>query len=397
MPQNRSNHQAPKGDRIVRMKELPTIRTSDRTLFRRCRRKWALTSHLKGGYRPRITPPYFWLGTGCHFALQDYHGWNDYGDPVAALNAYVEAQRKFTQRTEYELPEDWQEQHTLGQGILRHYLTWEARRSDNLEVPKIETLWEDGEPQVEVKIQIPMTLDDDTDFMYSATIDRICKVRNAGDTDDDSDVQLYIEDYKFYKAFDAQPLEWNQQLSAYIWAANKLFVDTKYSVIGGIITQFKKVLPQEPRILSSGRISTDKTQATTADMYKRALLDVYGDLSRVPKGNMDCLNHLVMQEMPHFDNFIRRDFTTRTPIQRDNEELKIQMEAHDMLDPQLPLYPNMTRDCTWDCNMRDVCLMIDRDDDWEAVVKLEHTNATSSEDNWQEYLPTPQQPTTNWG
>ncbi len=40
-----------------------------------------------------------------------------------------------------------------------------------------------------------------------------------------------------------------------------------------------------------------------------------------------------------------------------------------MCNPNLPLYPNPTKDCSWDCNFRDICIMVDRDDDWEYALQ----------------------------
>ena len=127
-------------------------------------------------------------------------------------------------------------------------------------------------------------------------------------------------------------------------------------------------------------------------MYKQALVDLYGSVDNAPFANIECLNYLTEQEGPHFDRFIRRDFTTRNQTQLVAEEVKVNDEATDMLNQDLPLYPNATRDCSWDCNMRDICLMIDRGEDWQHVLGLEYiegnTATTTDEDDWKEYLPT---------
>lgn len=345
------------------------IRTSDRATFRRCRRKWHLTSHLRQGLRPRVEPPYFWLGTGGHFALEDHHGYNYYESPVVAFNAYVEAQEKWASKNRaVELPEDYEEQADLGRGILENYLIWAKDRDT------YETVWIDDEPQCEINLQLPLN----DDVVYSATLDRL--VRINGD--------LWIVDYKFNKQFDTAPLEWNGQMSAYIWAASAVYDEP---IMGGILWQFRKAIPAAPKVLSNGTISTSKSQNTTRSKYKEALMLLYGDLERVPLANIECLNALTQKETPDYDKYIRREATFRTQMQQQSEGTKILMEIRDMKDPKLPLYPNPTKDCSWDCSVKDLCLMIDSDDDWESYIRQEFIHErrapTEGRDDWRDYLP----------
>lgn len=380
------------------------IRTSDRELFRRCRRKWELTSHLRQAWRPKEQTPYQWLGSGGHYALEDWHGYNYYESPVNAFNAYVEAQKRWAKRGGPQLPDDWDQQAIVGEGVLKYYIEWSEARQP------LNTLWVNGEPQCEVKITLDMwkvrpnwytdypesgsyiTLEDpweNTDdreldpspqpLVYTATLDRVVE----------EDGELWVEDYKFNKQFYNIPLEWNQQLSAYIFLANAVY---SRSVAGGILTQFRKEVARPPRILQSGKLSTAKGQSTTHTLYRQALIDMYGSVDRAPISNVDYLNYLVGSRGPESDKFIRRDRTHRSHIQQLAEADKILLEVVDMTNPNLPLYPSPTKDCHWDCHMRDTCLMIDREDDWmgylEANYDSPQTQSGMQDDEWRKYLPT---------
>ena len=86
------------------------------------------------------------------------------------------------------------------------------------------------------------------------------------------------------------------------------------------------------------------------------------------------------------DNFIRRDRIRKTPEQIANTGAKILLEVEDMINPELAHYPNMTKDCSWDCSFRDVCTMMDRDDDWESLLNETTKERSEERDTWRKHL-----------
>ncbi len=320
------------------------------------------------------TPSYFWIGTGGHYALEDYHGYNRFGHPVEAFNSYVSASKEYQRKHGYGLPDDWEEQATLCQGILEYYLKWIENREPH------NTVWIDGEPQVEVKCEIPLPeIPPPPGYdvvVYQLTMDRLVEI----------DGEYWITDYKFLKAFRQAALAFDQQMSAYIWGASTIF---DKPIAGAIYHEFRKAIPCEPKILSSGRLSHAKNQGTTHRMYREALKAMYGDVNKAPKQNMDCLQQLAYQESAEADNFIKRTPTRRNQQQMEATGSTILMEAKDMCDPDLPLYPNPTRDCTWDCSLQDICLMVDRDDDWDALLNELTITDTEEFDQWRHHLQLP--------
>src|SRR4051812_22681517 len=79
---------------VKRQERVAIIRTSDRTGFRRCRRRWGWSSHLKGNLAPREAISPLWFGSGFHFALEDFHGPRQYASPIDAFNDFVRATYK---------------------------------------------------------------------------------------------------------------------------------------------------------------------------------------------------------------------------------------------------------------------------------------------------------------
>lgn len=355
------------------------IRTSDRKQFKRCRRHWGLSSGLRHNRTPIEQPSYFWLGTGGHFALEDYHGYNHYGHPVEAFRAYVKAQEIHCQKSRTRnIPDDYEEQAALCEAILDYYLTWLRHREP------LQTYWVNGEPQVEVKVQVEIPLDllppevqewGYNRVLYDATLDKVVEI----------DGELWIVDYKFFQQFQQyNTLDFDQQISAYIWAASTIY---DRPIAGAILHQFLKKIPNPPRILKNGSLSSAKNQGTTYYQYRDALIEIYGELEKAPSTHISCLNDLAAQENEDRDAYIWRAYTRRNQFQQEATGEKIIMEIGEMLNPNLPLYPNETKDCSWDCGMREICLMMDSGDDWKNTLEITTVNRTEEEESWRVHLP----------
>ncbi len=352
---------------------IAVIRTSDRSSFQRCRRKWAWQSSLRHNLTTKENPSYFWIGAGGHFAMEDYHGYNRFQHPVEAFNAYVKACKQAKIKHGHGLPDDWEEQTTMAQGILEYYLQWGQNRD------LYKTAWFEGVPQVEITFHIPMPFTPPPGFdeiVYQFTLDRLVVIEG----------EYWILDWKFHIQFTQADFDLDRQLSAYIWAASSCF---DVPIAGGILHEFKKKLPNEPRILAGGKLSTAEKQGTTHGMYRNALIEIYGAVVKAPRANVLCLNKLAAQESEDRDDFIKRTRTRRTEQQQRAEGTKVLMEMEDMCNPNLPLYPNPTRDCSWDCSYRDVCIMVDRDDDWEHHLNDITIKRVTEAGEWRNYLQYP--------
>lgn len=328
------------------------IRTHDRIAFRRCRRMWDFVSQMRQHLEPipeveKVSSP-LWFGTGFHFALEDYHGYRRFKNPVDAFMAYVRCFKVD------ELPEDFEELIELGQGMLEYYTKyWLPKRNE------FETLWIDGVPQVEVKFTIPIPELSEAvgrEVVYQGTFDRVVT---------DALGRLWVVDYKTVSRFDTSKLETDPQISAYAWAAEQWY---QKPVEGVVYMQFIKAVPKPPKILRTGWPSLDKKQKTTYALYYETLLQICGDPKKFPTDYVEFLNYLASLETPEGDNFIRWDFVRRNEYQKRAEYQSIIAEGLEMLNPNLALYKNPTRDCAWDCAFRSVCLAMDDGGDWEWLL-----------------------------
>lgn len=384
-----------------------TIRTSDRRTFRRCLRKWDWQSSLRQNLQRKGTEQNinFWFGSAIHFCMEDYEGLNKFGDPRRALYAYYHA---FDSK---DLPLGAEANYSLGISMLTYYLTWKERHNKQTQ---FETVWlnpatyqpmspdEVGAvPAVEISFSIPLhvyaVVDVETDkiidsFFYGSEVQqRLCDLPVPGvwTPEADPDTVYYMDslypeqpikvkeifyhgtidrivkdtygrywlwDWKTAKKADTAKLATDDQVSAYLWAAAKLF---PFPVYGFVYMQMVKDRVQEPRRLKNGELSVDKRQKTTYSLLRQAILEDYGSVQKAPTKLVAFLNYMADQEEPEGDRFMRWDFVKRTKEQLEMTEQSIYGELDDMLNPNKVCYPAPTRDCIWDCPFRDACIMTD--------------------------------------
>jgi hypothetical protein len=349
----------------------PRIRTSERTLFRRCRRLWAWQSQNRFNRTISGTVDHFWFGTGVHFALEDYHGYNFYGTPDTAFLAYVNATSEVGI-----VPATLSELRDMGIGLLQYYHTYWLRNRTAL-----ETYWVDDKPQVEVRFDIELPIKDylGRPVVYHGTLDRVAA---------DEYGRLWVVEYKTAKQFQVYHFDVDDQITSYCWAAHCIY---QKPVAGVIYMQYRKKLPEYPHILANGKVSVNKTQNTTAIMYRQALLDIYGEVAKAPAENVKFLNNLISLETEDSDLFIRRDYVERNEYQIAAQGEKILLEAADMVNPELPLYPNPTRDCGWQCPLQSVCIAMDDGSDFESLLGSLTVDRQEDDRSWRLHLPHPDQ------
>lgn len=364
------------------------VHNSDRVTFRRCRRKWNWSSRLRENLVPTTeSRGPLWFGSGFHFALEDFHGYNRFGDPRRAFDAYVEAHPKAA------LPNDVDELVKLGNEMLTYYVElWLPRHG------ALNTLWVDGMPQVEVSIEVSIT-----DALYEYMVGRdeyriLDTIRDqyGGQPDvvvhqtfdrvvEDEDGRIFGIDYKTAKQFSPLgDLDKNPQAGQYFWAMRQFYGDATEGIIW---QQHLKAVPQPPEPLKTGGFSLRKEQHTTYSMYRRALIDHFG---KVPRGYVEILNHLATQETEEGDRYIRRDILRRNSHHGEAEEEKVIAEVAEMLNPNLPLYPNPTRDCNWDCPFKDACSAKDDSSDYQFMLESEFVQWDGYQDDWRARIQWPE-------
>lgn len=365
-----------KGEGDDRQKRIAVIRTSDRILFKRCRRRWGWQSHLRGNLGSREGQSPLWLGSGFHFALEDFHSSNVYGHPAKALAAYVDATRR---TDEVGLPGTWREDALLGMGMLHYYAdSWLSNRDS------LETYIFNGVPQVEVNFRVELPINGRLlrhfgydGAVYSGTLDRVI-IDGYGN--------LWIVEYKTAKQIQTLHLANDSQVSSYCWAGQHLY---DRPVIGVIYQQHRKELPRDPKILATGKLSTDKSQLITFQSMRSSIKKMYGDITRAPIAYIDLLNSLALNESVMGDKFVMRTKVERNAEQREAEGVKILMEAEEMLNPNLPLYPNPDRTCQFMCPYNGACVSLDDGGDYAYELELLFRDRDPNYDHWRKNLKAP--------
>lgn len=347
------------------------IRTSDRITFKNCRRKWGWSSHLRHNLGPIQHADPLWFGTGFHFALEDFHGWNRFGHPVNAFEAWYKASLlQYGDR----VPEDHEALKELGIGMLNHYIIWLQIRKNSL----LKTYWHNGEPQVEVnfKFRIPgdWTKFGYDEVYYSGTIDRVCIDENE---------LLWPADYKTAKTIQVLHFLTDPQVGAYMWAAPHIYDKP----IGGFLyQQHLKAIPNPGRILKNGDISVAQDQLTTHYYYRETLIETYDSVERSPEKNQNFLSQLLREETETQDRFVRIDKIYRNERAGQAEGATILMELEDMLNPDLPLYPNPTRDCANFCSFLSPCVTMNDGGDWMHDLQMTTMPREKRYDEWRKRI-----------
>lgn len=362
------------------MSTLPVlqIRTSERLLFRRCRRLWGWTSPNKMNLEVKHRPDYFWFGTGMHWALEDYHGYNLYGNPAAAFWAYYLACKEAGT-----LPATGSDLIVAGIGMMEYYSDiWLIARGRD----PLQTFWVDGRPMCELRFEIPLPIKgpNGEDIIYRGTLDGVI-------IDDHN--RLWVREYKSAKAFRIYHFDTDDQISAYAWALQTLFPD--HEVAGIMYQQHKKIFPEPPKVLKTGKVSVAANMNTSYGLYRKVCTDIYGSWNSFPAENKAYLNKLANEEQDDYDDFIRRDWIYRNPHQLAAQGEKILLEAEDMFRKDLPLYPNPGKDCSWQCPLEAACVAMDDGSDWESLIdsfaEARQPNTQEEQDKWRNHLPNPQE------
>lgn len=368
------------------------IRTSDRMTFKQCRRKWGFSSHLKRNLAPNALAAPLWFGSAIHYALEDYHGYNHFGRPADAFKAYC---LSTAQNWKRELPSDAKEHWEMGIAMMDYYVDkWLAaypRQPD-------QTFWAPNpitgvmEPQVEVNFEIPLEVPEGTliyEYMRACGADCVLFRGTLDRVAIDDWGQLWVVEYKTAKIFQTTHFPTDPQVTAYVWATQQIY---DQPVVGVIYHQFLKKVPKAPPLLSSGRLSTAQNMVTSYPLYKEELERLYGEVKYAPSQNQARMNDFMKAENTDRDRYIIRERVFRNAAQCQAEHQKIIMELEDYLNPDLPLYPNPSRDCARMCSFVTPCVNMDDGSDWESLLDDMYSERDLDIDRmWRRRLPSPQE------
>lgn len=334
------------------------IHTSERKSFKACRRKWNWI--FRENYYPTTTAKPLEFGIAYHKAMETFYNpetWKMDREVIGELAVKVfvdecEKQRRaFLQDMdstylEEDVQQDYDDRVELGSGMLRYYYK------------KIHPVVDKGfKPiDVEVAFEVPIPNPETGEplrckchneiIYYAGRIDMLAEDdfgdywifdwKTAARLSGDNDEYLYLDD----------------QISSYVWALRKKL---NLPVQGFVYVEQKKGFPQEPKPNKTRRLgclySVSKTQEVEYETYLQAIKE--NDTDAYQSGAYDEYLEWLKVEGPKFYD---RFQIVKSPKELEEIEYNLSLEAMDMTDPDLRIYPSAGRfGCNF-CAFRQVCL-----------------------------------------
>ena len=337
---------------MIKVKKLTQVSVTEVSQFRECRRQWLLGTHL--GYTPRSGKPELWFGTLMHSALQVFtergvkqairFWFKQYDEEIKAI---AKSYGGLWEQAR-ELYDEYRE---LGAGMLQNYeLFVDAMQLEMTTVQLEQRVWV---PIMEPTSFAAVTKRRPIGVKLTARMDRIVAI---GD-------DLFILDYKTGSAPSGKSLEIADQPSGYSYVHYRL---TDELVVGVIIEALMKRLPEEPRILQNGDLSTDKRQNTLPALYQAEMKR--RGLMRSAK-HMETLEALIQQG---WDGYFEREITQRNYEQLMSYEDHLYYTVYDMkaaaADPLHVAYPSPSLMRCPRCPFLNVCTAMEDGSDYEYLL-----------------------------
>lgn len=368
------------------------IHTSERRSFRGCRRRWDFS--YRQGYVPEIQPKPLEFGIAFHMAMEEFYnpdGWKERTAEDKAKDAIEIFSRECVrQRQQYmhtmkltRLPEeveaDYDGRMDLGAGMMAYYATHVHPKYDSWFTPvRVEIPFEVPiyPPPHEGVVEFPVPLkchnspdcgqshsnnwrDDDSNVVFAGRVDMLVKDERYGG--------YLIWDHKTASVLapDDDFLQLDDQIASYCWSLGSIL---NINVTGFIYQEIRKDYPRDPkmlkRLMNGRQFSTAKDQPTIDEIF-------------VPFVQR---NDPIPYENGAYDEYIERLrgpdatlFHQRFVIRKSERELNevgknIYLEACEMIDPSLSIYPSVGRYTCSSCAFRQPCLAMFQGEDVEYLL-----------------------------
>jgi len=374
------------------------IRTSDRTLYKRCRLQWDFSSKIRMDYEPARSKFYYDFGTAWHAALAEWYNperWTTASVDDRAIsakqnfNASLNTQLKLYRDRgidDIEMEHEFEGAMTLGPAMLDNYIPYSLEHDDFTPI-RVE---QEFEVQVTAINPLMSSLGElPAYWCYGAmggwhATDTPCEqcipIVYQGRVD--ALVQDLLGNYWIaeWKSAEKAPSESNRWLAmdaqsgSYAWALQKML---GIPIKGVIHRTTLKRAPEPPRILKGGRLSIDKRQYTNYQLFSAKLRDICttGDIVNNPEAIQRRYNnaleeygeYLEFLASPDAPKFIYNEQVTRNPNQIENIGKWIAAEAQEMLsDPDI--FPNPSSINCSTCPFYGVSLAWQEGSDWQFIL-----------------------------
>jgi hypothetical protein len=324
-----------------------TVRGSEINDFLRCRKRWSYRWH--DGLIPKKQNDKLFFGTLFHRFLEVLY---NNGQQGTANEEMVRMFRETDTSSIYqqELDDLWLMAQTVADNYYNHW--WE--NDQNWKVLATE-----------LRFEIPL----DEHVTFTGTIDLVYEL----------DGKIYFMDHKTTASLDKYEKNsvMDRQISRYWWALQQIQNGKGYvydkngnkhpatvfqprlngkPLVGFVYNIILKDYPEPPKVLKDGSLSKAKNQKTTYNLFMKAV----DDLGFSPDDYKDIIDYL--KQTP-------REFFRRVEVHRLQPEIDASIEefyytAMDLKDLRKWLergvkeaaYRNITNDCSWDCQYKDICV-----------------------------------------
>lgn len=365
-------------DDYIAIKLVHEIHTSERRSFRGCRRRWDWI--FRQNYYPIMTAKPLEFGVAYHKGMEVYYEpstWDWDREVVAslAIQAFVDVCEE--QRTkalkaadevalDSEVQQDYNERVELGIGMMKYYFNHVAPKEDIGWKPKhVEIAFMLPVPNPETGEDIIWCTCDtcyqkmdkhDPEFKLAKTEWKGLPVVYAGRIDmlaEDKNGNYWIFDWKTARALSTNDefLYLDDQIGSYVWALRRLGLNIR----GFVYHEQKKGYPLPPKenqnIRLGRKFSVAKNQDTSFDFYLKTVMEE--DTKAWEDGLYDDMLEYLRTEAGMFHS---RKQIAKSDNEIDSIERDIGLEALDMVDPKVRIYPSAGRfGCTF-CAFRQPCM-----------------------------------------
>jgi PD-(D/E)XK nuclease superfamily len=404
------------------------IHNSDRGTFKDCRRRWDWSSPARHNLTVRadvagIYQPFF-FGSGIHYALESFYTPNLRRDPVEAFKTWHHIQlyggivtQDWLARVYDLAPRQAPEAGMALPGGPNEPCgpIWEVRGLKEIlpdtDADELDELLELGINMLQAYKEYAARVDDFevvvTEHDFSVPIwdyENDC-ILTAIDTREQSpnygkrlevhargrmdalyrkpNGKIGVIDHKTADSMEESEtlnlkLEADEQITTYLWAAE---VEAQYYDLPHkgqpmeelVYNVLRKAYPKPPTIVRGGLFSIDrKNESTTYELVKE-FMDASGiaymDLSEKHQNYVDWLREIGDEQ------FFVRKLVRRNRHQLRNAGYRIYLEALDMLNPDLLIYPNLRK--SWECikcQFRPPCMAIETGEDADYLIRENYSH-----------------------
>ncbi len=349
------------------------IRSSDRAMFKRCRRAWDLGSRSRQNYELAQPARVFDFDQAMHDALALYYfpgmwAWNREIVVPMVLDGFVRSMEKQraacleARALSDEEEEAWSADLDLGQEMLEHYFVW-APTIDRFEPIRVASDFE---------VNIPDPGRPGQDLGAPGTMP-LLPIRYRGRCD-----VLALDGYDAYWIIDHRiagetwadldQLLLDEEGVAACWALQHF--DPGMKIAGVIYNELRKAVPTEPRAAAIPSCSVltkpDVVQKLLPRLPSRGL---YKQAVRDPEHRVEQQGNV----------FFRRTAIARSQTELENAGRQIALEALEIADPDRPPYANPVWETCSACTYRPPCMAMNEGADAGAILESSYRKRTDDE------------------